>query len=66
MLAKECKICIVPGTIVEAVSDEETGEDKLVNACYFINPIGEVIGRYEKKNLWLATASPVLLILCLP
>lgn len=47
---------------MEAVSDEETGEDKLVNVCYFINTVGEVIGRYEKKNLW--SAPPVLLILC--
>lgn len=51
-LARECKICIVPGTIVEAHADPETGETKLVNAAYFIDHNGEVLGRYEKKNLW--------------
>ena len=51
-LAKECKICIVPGTIVEALKDDETGEEKLVNVAYFLNHDGEILGRYEKKNLW--------------
>ena len=51
-LAKDCKICIVPGTIVEASKDEETGKGKLLNVCYFISHDGQILGRYEKKNLW--------------
>lgn len=51
-LAKELKICIVPGTIVEAHKDEETGEDQLHNVAYFIDDKGEILGRYQKKNLW--------------
>lgn len=45
-LAKECNICIVPGTIVE-----RHGE-RLVNVAYFIGNEGSILGRYEKKNLW--------------
>ncbi|KAK4695127.1 hypothetical protein P7C71_g2565, partial [Lecanoromycetidae sp. Uapishka_2] len=51
-LAKEHKICIVPGTIMETFKDEETGEDQLHNIAYFIDHNGEVLGRYQKKNLW--------------
>ncbi len=51
-LAEECRICIVPGTIVEALRDDDTGEEKLVNVSYFISHEGKVLGRYEKKNLW--------------
>lgn len=53
-LAKELKISIVPGTIVERHKDEKTGEFKLWNVAYFIGPDGAIVGRYEKKNLWLA------------
>lgn len=42
----------MPGTIVEALKDEKTGEEKLVNVAYFISNEGKVLGRYEKKNLW--------------
>ena len=42
----------MPGTIVEAHTDTRTGEKKLVNVAYFIDHKGEVLGRYEKKNLW--------------
>jgi predicted amidohydrolase len=52
-LAKECGICIVPGTIVEArASDGEDEAMKMVNVAYFIDAQGQVIGKYEKKNLW--------------
>lgn len=62
-LAKECNICIVPGTIIELHTDSthdrtglsdddtETGE-RLLNVAYFISAEGEVIGKYVKKNLW--------------
>ena len=51
-LAAECRISLVPGTIVELHVDEATGEEKLVNVAYFIDDQGQVRGRYEKKNLW--------------
>ncbi|KAL9100654.1 MAG: hypothetical protein Q9163_004002 [Psora crenata] len=51
-LAKEHRICIVPGTIVELHNDEATGEEKLLNVAYFIDNKGDVLGRYQKKNLW--------------
>lgn len=59
-LAKELKICIVPGTIVEASQNGKMGEKRLVNVCYLISNDGEVLGRYEKKNLWYDS------ILCSP
>ncbi|KAI9699494.1 MAG: hypothetical protein M1820_007125 [Bogoriella megaspora] len=49
-LAKECRISIVPGTIVER--HWENGEIKLLNVAYFIDDKGEVVGRYVKKNIW--------------
>jgi len=51
-LAKECKICIVPGTIVERHEEEESEESKLSNVAYFIDDKGEILGKYMKKNLW--------------
>ena len=51
-LAKDCKICIVPGTIVETQRDEGSGEEQLHNVTYFIGNNGEILGRYQKKNLW--------------
>jgi predicted amidohydrolase len=51
-LAKECGICIVPGTIVEGHRGEENEEDRLLNVCYFIGKEGDVVGKYVKKNLW--------------
>ena len=42
----------MPGTIVELLKDEESGEERLENAAYFIDNTGVVIGRYQKKNLW--------------
>ncbi|KAH8732386.1 carbon-nitrogen hydrolase [Phaeosphaeriaceae sp. PMI808] len=51
-LAKECGICIVPGTIVESHRDAGKEEDKLLNVCYFIDHEGNITGKYIKKNLW--------------
>ena len=51
-LAKEESICIVPGTIIERHEDSETKEQKLLNVAYFIDNEGEILGRYQKKNLW--------------
>ncbi|KAL9030138.1 MAG: hypothetical protein Q9196_001712 [Gyalolechia fulgens] len=51
-LAKEHNICIVPGTIVERHEDEQTKEQKLINVAYFIDNEGQLLGRYQKKNLW--------------
>lgn len=45
-LAKELKLCIVPGTIVEVEGES------LQNIAYFISSNGEIAGRYQKKNLW--------------
>ncbi|XXG96147.1 hypothetical protein Hte_002426 [Hypoxylon texense] len=45
-LAKELNICIVPGTIVEPHGDA------LHNIAYFLSSNGEILGRYQKKNLW--------------
>ena len=51
-LAKECKICLVPGTIVERHYHEDSKQWQLWNVCYFISDDGEVLGKYVKKNLW--------------
>ncbi|KAF2687405.1 carbon-nitrogen hydrolase [Lentithecium fluviatile CBS 122367] len=51
-LAKECGICIVPGTIVETHPGEEEEENRLLNVAYFIDHEGTVKGKYVKKNLW--------------
>ncbi|KAH6976859.1 carbon-nitrogen hydrolase [Ilyonectria destructans] len=54
-LAKELHIGIVPGTVLEpktqgGVAGDHTGP--LANVAYFIGPDGELLGRYQKKNLW--------------
>ncbi|KAI9793069.1 MAG: hypothetical protein M1816_000967 [Peltula sp. TS41687] len=49
-LAKECKINIVPGTLM--VQGDDKDEDKLANVAHFIDQRGEILGRYQKKNLW--------------
>ncbi|KAL8733655.1 MAG: hypothetical protein Q9181_003513 [Wetmoreana brouardii] len=51
-LALENNICIVPGTIVEDHEVAETKEHILINVAYFIDNKGEILGRYQKKNLW--------------
>lgn len=50
-LAKEQSICIVPGTIVE-LHDAGTADEHLQNVAYFISNTGEILNRYQKKNLW--------------
>jgi len=52
VLAQELHICIAPGTIVQKVKDEKTGEYKLLNVATFISNDGSVLGSYQKKNLW--------------
>ncbi|PSN72026.1 carbon-nitrogen hydrolase [Corynespora cassiicola Philippines] len=51
-LAKECGICIVPGTIVESHRENDKEEDRLLNVAYFIDHEGKITGKYVKKNLW--------------
>ena len=51
-LAKKHTICIVPGTIVESHPGIGKDEDVLTNVAYFIGNEGEILGKYEKKNLW--------------
>ncbi len=50
-LAKECNICIVPGTILE-LHEAGTEDEVLLNVAYFIDNTGDIVGRYVKKNLW--------------
>ncbi|CAH7671031.1 carbon-nitrogen hydrolase [Phakopsora pachyrhizi] len=54
-LAKSYQIDIVTGTIVEGVDTPSTPIQKLSNTCYYIDKLGEVVGRYRKKNLWYLT-----------
>jgi predicted amidohydrolase len=51
-LAKSLNINIVPGTIVEQHRDAESGNDILINVAYFIDNNGDILGKYQKKNLW--------------
>jgi predicted amidohydrolase len=51
-LAKECKTCIVPGTILERYQEKKSEEGKLLNVAYFIDDKGEILDKYVKKNLW--------------
>ena len=52
---------------MELLKAAEAEEDKLINVAYFIGPDGEILGRYEKKNLWVgegtsySPAKPALL-----
>ena len=50
-IARDAKICIVPGTIIE----RHTGRDGKVlfyNTAYFISSDGRILGHYRKKNIW--------------
>ncbi|KAF3395973.1 Nitrilase [Penicillium rolfsii] len=50
-LARELKICIVPGTIIE----KHVGPDEIslfYNTAYFISNDGTILGSYRKKNIW--------------
>ncbi|CEN60598.1 hypothetical protein ASPCAL03034 [Aspergillus calidoustus] len=57
-LAKELKICIVPGTFVEKHPHPEQNDAAekdayvLYNTAYFISSDGSILGRYRKKNIW--------------
>lgn len=45
----------MPGSFAELRREDDTteeGKQKLVNATYFIDHHGTILGRYEKKNLW--------------
>ena len=55
-LAKECGICIVPGTIVESHRENDKEEDRLLNVAYFIDHEGKITGKYVKKNLWYVSS----------
>lgn len=46
-------IDIVAGTIVERSGQKDKdGKDMLRNVAHYITKHGEVVGRYEKRNLW--------------
>ena len=50
-LAKELRICLVPGTIIE----KHAGPNQsvlLYNTAYFISNDGSILGSYRKKNIW--------------
>ena len=51
-LAKECNICIVPGSIVQTRTPTDSAPQELENATYFISADGRILGSYIKKNLW--------------
>lgn len=50
-LATQYSIDIVPGTIIEGDGDG------LYNTAYYIDQSGEILGRYQKVNLWLPERS---------
>jgi len=50
-LARECNICLVPGTLCE-LHGAGTENERLLNVAYFITNTGEIAGKYVKKNLW--------------
>ena len=37
---------------MELHKNEETNEEILINVAHFIDDKGEILGRYQKKNLW--------------
>ena len=51
-LAKELKICIVPGSIVRPRTPTNEQPQGLDNVCYFISNDGSILGCYQKKSLW--------------
>lgn len=51
-LAKECSICIVPGSIVRTRTATPASPQTLDNATYFISSDGRILGSYVKKSLW--------------
>ncbi len=57
-LARECAICLVPGSIVRRIED---ADDKrgytLSNVSSFIDDKGVIRGSYGKKNVWCSNLS---------
>lgn len=58
-LAKECNICIVPGSIVQPIKkadgDSHADSEMTVafeNVSYFISSDGSILGSYVKRHLW--------------
>jgi hypothetical protein len=51
-LAKELKICIVPGSIVRPRAPTKEQPQGLDNVSYFISNDGSILGCYQKKSLW--------------
>lgn len=57
-LAKECNICIVPGSIIRPISarpsvtSASAEPPTLENVTFFISNTGQILGSYVKKNLW--------------
>lgn len=49
-LAKDLKVNLVPGTLPSRTTT--TDQAPLINRAYWITRNGDVIGSYEKKNLW--------------
>jgi len=52
VLARTLNICIVPGTIIKKISNEETRAEEFHNFAYFIDRNGDIVGEYVKRNLW--------------
>lgn len=43
---------------METYRHEEKGENQLHNVAYFIDDKGDILGRYQKKNLWYCILFP--------
>ena len=72
-LAKECNICIVPGSIVQTrkkrAEDDHSSALKskdLENVTYFISNDGSILGSYVKKHLWGPTERSYLFLASKP
>lgn len=50
-LAKDLKICLVPGTIIEKHSGPNN-TTLFYNVAYFISNDGSILASYRKKNIW--------------
>ncbi|KAJ5181302.1 Carbon-nitrogen hydrolase [Penicillium cf. griseofulvum] len=50
-LAKELQICIVPGTMIEKLTEPDQST-LFYNTAYFISNDGTILGSYRKQNLW--------------
>ncbi|KAI9732675.1 MAG: hypothetical protein M1834_004012 [Cirrosporium novae-zelandiae] len=72
-LARECEICIVPGTMIEVKVKEGEGEKgRLVNVAYFIGNDGRVLGSppplsplsHHPHTPILTSLGPIGLLIC--